>query len=107
MKNLLHRRLTVGQKEIDALARQVARSERGGQGVANPHEFGGDISIDVREVRAVPHRHDEKMTNVDRLNVHERGAIGVAIHEAGRQFACQDSAKDAFAHWSAAIAVAT
>jgi hypothetical protein len=43
-------------------------------------------------------RDHQKMPEVNRLDVHERGAAIVAIDETGRELTVQDTTEDALAH---------
>jgi hypothetical protein len=98
VKDFLHRGLSIGEEEVDALAGQAARAERRSRSVGDAHKIGGAGGIEVRQIGGVPNGYDKEMAGVHWLNVHERCAPVVAIHEACWKLSIEDAAKYAVAH---------
>src|SRR6185312_4897883 len=91
---LLHRRLTVGEKQIHTFAPNPARTQRRVETLRDLKHACRDERIETRELGDVAQRYDEQMARVDGLNVHEGRALLVAVDEGAGKLAGQDSAKE-------------
>src|SRR6185437_14298172 len=91
---LLHRRLTVGEKQIHTFAPNLARTQRRVETLRDLKHACRDERIETRELGDVAQRYDEQMARVDGLNVHEGRALLVAVDEGAGKLAGQDSAKE-------------
>jgi hypothetical protein len=75
---LLAGRLAVGQEEVYPLAPEAACTKRCGDPLDNTQHTGAGVFGQLRQGCGVIVGHDEDVTRVYGLDVHERGATGVA-----------------------------
>jgi hypothetical protein len=98
VKYFLHGGLAVRQEEIHTFTRKSTSAEGRGGSVADAHKVGGGIRIKVGQVGGMPHWDHQEVTEIHRLDVHERGAALVAIDETRRESTVQDTTENALAH---------
>jgi hypothetical protein len=102
MKNFLHGRLAIREKEIHPLALHATLTQRGGQAPSHPKHLRPLLLSQVRQIGGVTIRDDKQVAGVHRLNVHKGGARVIPIDEASFGLARQNLTKDAtvlFSHW--------
>ena len=93
VRHLLKRRLTVGKKQVHALAAQTGSAQRAGHPVSDAVDLETEIFIELVQEHRMMHHQD--MTGVDRLVVHECNDLGILIDHAPLQLATDESAERA------------
>ena len=79
VRHLLKRRLTVGKKQVHALAAQTGSAQRAGHPVSDAVDLETEVLIElVQEHRMMPGHHQD-MTGVDWLVVHECNDLVILI----------------------------
>jgi hypothetical protein len=82
VRHLLIRRLTVGKKQVHALAAQTGSAQRAGHPVSDAVDLETEVLIElVQEHRMMPGHHQD-MTGVDWLVVHECNDLVILIDHA-------------------------
>ena len=84
MQSLPACRLAVGQEKVDPLSPEAAIVKRGDL-LDGAKQLGTGVFGQIRQGRSMIVGHDEDVTYVEGLDFHERGATGVAHHDARRQ----------------------
>ncbi len=98
MKYFLHGSLAIREEEIHTFTRKSTSAEGRRGFVTDAHNVSGGIRIKVGKVGGMPHWDHQEMTEINRLDIHERGAAVVAIDETRRESTVQDTAENALAH---------
>jgi hypothetical protein len=98
VKHVLHAGLAICEEEIHAVTGESTPAESRRGSVADAHQVGSGFRVQVSKVGGMARRDHQEMPEVDRLDVHERGAAIVAIDETGRELTVQDTTEDALAH---------
>jgi len=95
VRHLLKRRLTVGKKQVHALAAQTGSAQRAGHPVSDAVDLETEVLIElVQEHRMMPGHHQD-MTGVDWLVVHECNDLVILIDHAPLQLATDEAAERA------------
>jgi len=95
VRHLLKRRLTVGKKQVNALAAQTGSAQRAGHPVSDAVDLETEVLIElVQEHRMMPGHH-QNMTGVDWLVVHECNDLVILIDHAPLQLATNEAAERA------------
>jgi hypothetical protein len=94
VKDLLHGGLAVRKEEVDTLALQTTRTLGSDDALRDLHEATSRLTFELGQVSDVSCRDDEDVPRIHRLDIHEGGAVFVAIDERARHLTRQDAAED-------------
>ncbi len=96
MEDLLPGGLSISQKKINSFAAESTRAQCRCQPMGYTHEMNERLGIGIRQGRRVMVRYDQRVSLIDRLDVHKGGAAIVAVQETCRLTAIENSAKYAW-----------
>lgn len=85
----------VGEPEVDALATQLGRAQRGGGTLPDAKELRAVFRIELGQRACVLTGHDEQVPGSQRSDVEERQRPFVLVDDAGLELAGDDPAEDA------------
>jgi hypothetical protein len=91
----LHRHCPIGKEQVDAFAPDAAASKGGGNLLSDLKHPATDARVKIAEVGSVTRWHDQHLTRVDWLYVHEGDHVRITVNNGRRRGTRDDAAEDA------------
>ncbi len=98
VKNLLTRRLPIGENQIHPFTWDAADSYRGGQFLSDYENSGEFLRVHVGNINTMLFGDHQNVPGIHRMDIHKRDGCRILIHHAGRGVPFYYSTKHTIGH---------